>query len=56
MSWGYNYDKVKFSSLAKFTLQLISNHRDMYHIQINTSYNVREISEQKSLPDSPSLL
>ena len=56
MSWGYNYDKAKFPSLVKFTLQLISNPKDMSHIQINTSYNVREISEQKSLPDSASLL
>ena len=41
MSWGYSYDKAKFSSLAKFILQLISNHRDMSHIQINTSYNIK---------------
>lgn len=41
MSWGYNYDKARFPLLVKFTLQLISNPKDMSHIQINTSYNIK---------------
>lgn len=42
--------------VERYTLNKTNKALQPKLVQINTSYNVREISEQKSLPDSPSLL